>query len=182
MFLRQRETLMPNLGISGLVAAYVLIAVLLLGVSIRSDWSWKVKAAVIMLTTAFYLVTYFAYPQILGWPTAEKPPQKFRLLASYIERPDKNRGVSGAIYLWLAGIDDLSSPLPPRAYRFAYSDTLHERVLNATSKLNKGMAQLGEFDNTHDTNTGNTKNVPGSDKKSVNIIFYDLPDSLFPDR
>jgi hypothetical protein len=174
--------LMLNLGISGLVAAYVLMAVVLLGVGMRSAWSWKVKAAVIMLTTAFYLVTYFAYPQILGWPTAEKPPQKFRLLASHIERPDKNRGVSGVIYLWLAGIDDLSSPLPPRAYRFAYSDTLHQRVLNATSKLNRGIAQLGEFESNHDTNTGKTKNVPESDKKSVSIVFYDLPDSLFPDR
>ena len=173
---------MLNLGISGLVAAYVLIAVLLLGVGMRSTWSWKVKAAAIMLTTVFYLVTYFAYPQILGWPTTEKPPQKFRLLASSIERPDRSRGVNGAIYLWLAGIDDLSSPLPPRAYRFAYSVTLHERVLNATSKLNKGIAQLGEFDSNYDTYAGKIKNVPGSDEKSVNIIFYDLPDSLFPDR
>ena len=173
---------MPHLGLSGLVAAYVLIAALLLGVGIRSHWSWKVKAAVIMLTTAFYLVTYFSYPHILGWPTAEEPPQKFRLLGSYIERPDKNRGVSGTIYLWLASIDDLSSPLPPRAYRFAYTEALHERVLHASSKLNKGIAQLGEMADNHDTNAGTTKNVSGSDAESANIIFYDLPDSLFPDR
>lgn len=173
---------MLNLGISGLVAAYVLIAALLLGACIHSNWSWKIKSVVIMLTTAFYLVTYFSYPQVLGWPTAEKPPQKFRLLAAYVERPDRNRGVSGGIYLWLAGIDDLSSPLPPRAYRFAYSETLHERVLHASSKLNKGIAQLGEIDSSHDPNAGTTKNVSGMDAKSVNIIFYDLPDSLFPDR
>ena len=173
---------MPNLGISGLVAAYVLIAALLLGVGIRSNWSWKIKSVVIMLTTVFYLVTYFSYPQILGWPTAETPPRKFRLLASYVERPDGSRGVSGGIYLWLAGIDDLLSPLPPRAYRFAYSEKLHERVLNASSKLNKGIKQLGEIDNGHDMNAGKTKNVTGLDAKSANIIFYDLPDSLFPDR
>ena len=173
---------MPNLGISGLVAAYVLIAALLLGVGIRSNWSWKIKSVVIMLTTVFYLVTYFSYPQILGWPTAETPPRKFRLLASYVERPDGSRGVSGGIYLWLAGIDDLLSPLPPRAYRFAYSETLHKRVLHASSKLNKGIAQLGEIDGSHDTNAVTTKNMSGADAKSANIVFYDLPDSLFPDR
>ena len=173
---------MPYLGISGLIAAYVLIAALLIGVSLYSNWSWKIKSVVIILTSAFYLVTYFSYPQILGWPTAEQPPRKFRLLASYVERPDRPRGVSGKIYLWLAGIDDLASPLPPRAYRFAYSQLLHERVLNASSKLNKGIEQLGEIDNGHEGNAGTIKNVTGSDAKSANIIFYDLPDPLFPDR
>jgi hypothetical protein len=173
---------MLNLGISGLIAAYVLIAVLLLGIGMRSTWSWKIKAGAIILTTVFYIVTYLAFPQILGWPTSEEPPKKFRLLASYVERPDRSRDFNGAIYLWLTGIDDLSSPLPPRAYRFAYTDTLHEHVLNATSKLNKGIAQLGEFGSYYDMKEGKIKNVPESEGKSVNIIFYDLPDTLFPDR
>ena len=173
---------MFNLGIPGLITAYVLIAALLLGMGIRSVWSWKVKAAVIGVTTAFYLVTYFSYPQILGWPTLERPPQRFRLLASYIEPPDKQRGSGGAIYLWLARIDDLSSPMAPRAYRFAYSVKLHERVLNASSKLSKGTAQLGELESSNTTNTDMMKKLSESDIKAGNIIFYDLPDAMFPDK
>ena len=141
---------MLNLGTPGLIAAYVLIAALLLGISIYSSWPWKIKATVIIITTTFYGVTYFSYPQVLGWPTAEPPPQRFRLLAAYIEQPDKQRGVSGAIYLWLARIDDLSSPVVPRAYHFSYSANLYARVLNATSKIGKGIAQLGEMERGDD--------------------------------
>ena len=167
---------------SGLIAAYVLIAALLLGTGIRSGWSWKIKATVIMITTMFYLVTYFSYPQILGWPTPEQPPQRFRLLAAYVEQPDKQRGSSGAIYLWLARIDDLSSPLIPRAYRFAYSVKLHDRVLQASSKLDKGIAQLGEFETGDGGLADVVKNVSGTGAESAKMVFYDLPDAMFPDR
>ena len=173
---------MFNLGISGLITAYVLLAVLLLGIGLRSGWSWKIKSAAIIVTTAFYLVTYFSYPRLLGWPTQEQPPPRFRLLSAYVERPDQQRNVSGAIYLWLTGIDDLSTPAIPRAYRFAYSVKLHERVRKATSNLNKGIAQLGEFKDGEDEGTALDKNVSGSGANSVNIIFYDLPDTLFPER
>jgi len=173
---------MLNLGISGLIAAYVLIAALLLGFGIYSNWSWKIKSAAIIITTAFYLVTYFSYPRLLGWPVQEQPPHRFRLLAAYVERPDRQRNVSGAIYLWLAGIDDLSSPLVPRAYRFPYSVQLHDRVLKATSSLNKGNAQLGEIEDADNPRSVPDKNVSGSESKSDNIIFYDLPDTMFPDR
>ena len=173
---------MLNLGTPGLIAAYVLIAALLLGISIYSNWSWKIKATVIIITTTFYCVTYFSYPQILGWPTSEPPPQRFRLLASYIEQPDKQRGVSGAIYLWLARIDDLSLPVVPRAYRFPYSANLYARVLNASSKLSKGIVQLGEFEGSDDMPADRQKKISGSNAESVNIIFYDMLDTMFPER
>ncbi|MGH8120281.1 MAG: hypothetical protein ACRESK_06670 [Gammaproteobacteria bacterium] len=170
------------LGISGLITAYVLIAVLLLGIGIRSSWSWKIKTTAIIITTAFYLVTYYSWPRLLGWPSEEQPPQQFQLLAAYVERPDRQRGVSGAIYLWLTRIDDLSAPVVPRAYRFPYSVQLHERVLKATSSLNKGIAQLGEFEGGENGSTALNKNVSGSGEKSVNMIFYDLPDTMFPEH
>ena len=133
------------LGTTGLIAAYILIALLLLSINLYSKWSWKVKASTIIVTSFFYIITYYSFPQLLGWPTTENPPERFRLVASHVQQPDKVTGEEGYVYLWLTRIDDLSSPTPPRAYRLDYSNELHEIVINANAKLKKGIAQLGEF-------------------------------------
>ena len=154
------------LGTTGLVTAYVLIGALLLSINLYSNWSWKIKAVTIIITTMFFIITYFSYPNLLGWPTSENPPERFRLIASHVQQPNKVTGESGAIFLWLTQIDDLASSTPPRAYRMEYSNELHELVINANSILNKGIPQLGEFE----------------DQKTTDIEFYDLPDPLFPDK
>lgn len=169
------------LGITGLIAAYVLIALILLSINLYSNWSWQVKAGTIIITSVFYIVTYMSYPQLLGWPTSENPPERFRLVAAHVQQPDKITGADGAVYLWLTRIDDLSSSLPPRAYRLDYSNALHERVLNANSKLNKGIPQLGELDD-RDNIIDELREAPRSGQESVDIQFYDLPDPLFPDK
>ena len=172
---------MFSLGMTGLIAAYILIALILLSINLYSNWSWKVKAATIILTSIFYIVTYFSYPQLLGWPTSENPPERFRLIASHVQQPNKITGEDGYVYLWLTRIDDLASTNPPRAYRLDYSNELHERVINANSKLNKGIPQLGEFDD-HQNIIDELKDAPRSGQKTVKIEFYDLPDPLFPDK
>ena len=172
---------MLTLGTTGLIAAYILIALLLLSINLYSNWSWKVKALTIIITSVFYIVTYVSYPQILGWPTSDIPPERFRLIASHIQQPNKITGENGYVYLWLTQIDDLSTVIPPRAYKFDYSNELHEIVLNATSKLNKGIPQLGEFEDQKNI-IDELKEAPRSGQKSVNIQFYDLPDPLFPDK
>ncbi len=173
---------MFTLGTSGLVAAYVLIALLLLSINLYSNWSWKIKGGTIIITSLFYIITYMSFPPLLGWPTDDNPPERFRLIAGHVEQPDKLTGDKGAIYLWMTQIDDLSSSAPPRAYVFPYSNALHEVVYNATSKLNKGIPQLGEFDDEHDNIIDELKDAPRSGQKSVKIQLYDLPDPLFPDK
>lgn len=173
---------MFTLGLTGLIAAYILIALILLSINLYSNWSWKVKATTIIITSIFYIITYISYPQLLGWPTTENPPARFQLIASHIQQPNKVTGQNGYVYLWLKEIDDLSSSTPPRAYRFDYSKQLHELVLNATSKLNKGIPQLGEFDDQQNNTIEQLQEAPRSGQKSANIEFYDLPDPLFPDK
>ena len=175
---------MHTLGITGLIAAYILIALLLLSINLYSNWSWKIKGGTIIITSLFYIITYMSFPQLLGWPTSNNPPERFRLIAAHVVQPDKLTGNMGAIYLWLTQIDNLSSSAPPRAYVFPYSDALHEIIYNANSKLNKGIAQLGEFNDSHDdeNNIDKLKNAPRSGQKSVKIQLYDLPDPLFPDK
>ena len=173
---------MFTFGISGLIAAYVLIALLLLSINLYSIWSWKIKGGTIIITSLFYIITYMSFTPLLGWPTGDNPPERFRLIAGHVEQPDKLTGDEGAIYLWMTQIDDLSSTAPPRAYEFPYSNALHEVVYNATSKLNKGIPQLGEFDDEHDNIIDELKDAPRSGQKSVKIQLYDLPDPLFPDK
>lgn len=173
---------MYTLGITGLIAAYVLVALLLLSINLYSNWSWKVKAASIVVTTFFYVVTYLSFPPLLGWPTRELPPERFRLVGADIVQPDKLTGAEGMVYLWLKDLDDLSGRTQPRAYKLAYSADLHEMVLKATSKLKKGMPQLGEFKEPLDPNAREIE-LPGRlGQKSVEIDFYDLPDPLIPDK
>ena len=169
------------LGITGLVAAYVLIALLLLSINLYSNWGWKVKAGSIIVTALLYVVTYLSFPPLLGWPTGEQPPERFRLIGADIVQPDKATGAEGMIYLWLKDLDDLSGRTQPRSYKLAYSADLHEIVIAAKSKLNKGMQQLGEFKEPPDSNVQDVDARRGG-QKSVEIEFYDLPDPLFPDK
>ena len=170
---------MQNLGLSGLVGAYVLIALLLLGLVMYSNWPWKIKAGTIIITSLFYIVTYLSFPPLFGWPTYDTPPERFRLIYSYVEPPNKQTDFKGAIYLWLARIDELANPAPPRAYRLKYSESLHQLLLNTNSKLNKSIPQLGEY---HNNVIDGTKNTQSPGQKSDNIQFYDLPDPMFPDK
>jgi hypothetical protein len=168
-------------GTAGLITAYVLIGVLLLSINLYSNWSWKIKAGTIIITSVFFIITYFSYPHLLGWPTTENPPERFRLIASHVQQPNKVTGESGAVFLWLNQIDDLASNIPPRAYRLEYSNELHELIINTNSKLNKGIPQLGEFEN-HENMMDELRDAPRSGQKSADIEFYDLPDPLFPDK
>lgn len=172
---------MPTLGISGLIAAYVLIALLLLSINLYSRWSWPVKAATIIVTSAFYAVTYFSVPGLLGWPTSESLPEKFKLNAVQVVQPDKLSGDEGAIYLWVTAIRELKPGTVPRAYRLPYSDPLYEKVNEARIKMNKGMQQVGEYKKPE----GDVKileNGTRTGQVSSPVKFYDLPDPLFPDK
>ena len=43
-----------TLPLAGIVASYVLIAVLLLSLNLASRWHWGIKAAAIVITTGFF--------------------------------------------------------------------------------------------------------------------------------
>lgn len=170
-----------TLGIAGLITAYVLIAVLLLSINLYSNWSWKVKAGAIIITTAFFIISYMSFPPLLGWPTTQQPPERFKLIAVHVKQPDKVSGDEGAIYLWVTQIDDLTAYGPPRAYKLPYTDLLHEAVIKASAKLKKDIPQLGEMleegsmkADTEDTTRAGVNTVP--------VEFYDLPDPLFPEK
>ncbi len=169
-----------TLGITGIIAAYILLALLLLSINLYSKWSWHIKAATIILTSAFYIISYYSLPTLLGWPTSQNPPTQFRLLAAYVEQPDKEKNTKGAVYLWLSKIINMTELAEPRAYEFDYSAELHEKIINVNAKLHKNIKQIGEFKDPDDT--FNQVNEQKRGVKSIKIEFYDLPDPLFPDK
>jgi len=168
------------LGITGIIAAYILLALLLLSINLYSKWSWQVKAATIVLTSVFYVVTYYSLPAILGWPTSQNPPLQFRLLATHVAQPDKEKNTSGTIYLWLSKITNMTELSEPRAYEFDYSTELHEKIIHANAKLDNDIAQIGEFKEPDDI--FNEVNEQRRGVRSIKIEFFDLPDPLFPDK
>ena len=168
------------LGITGIIAAYILLALLLLSINLYSKWSWQVKAATIVLTSAFYVVTYYSLPALLGWPTSQNPPSQFRLLAAHVIQPDKEKNTSGTVYLWLSKIINMTELSEPRAYEFDYSTELHEKIINVNAKLDNDIAQIGEFKEPDDI--FNEVNEQRRGVRSIKIEFYDLPDPLFPDK
>lgn len=169
-----------TLGITGLISAYILLALLLLSINLYSKWAWPVKAMTIIITSAFYIVSYYSFPPLLGWPTSAYPPEQFRLIATHVSQPDKELGKEGSIYLWLTEIKNMTDTPEPRAYRFEYSNELHEKIISVKAKLDKDIAQMGEFKKPDDMMNQVDEQRRGV--KSVKLEFYDLPDPLFPDK
>ncbi len=169
-----------TLGISGLIAAYILLAVLLLSINLYSKWSWQLKSVTIIITSAFYIISYFSFPPLLGWPTSQKLPAHFRLLSTKVHQPDKLTGEEGSVFLWLKEVENITTRVLPRAYVLPYSSLLHEKIINVQTKIDRGIPQLGEYE--EDMMRQEVVDSSEIGKESLNIQFYDLPDPLFPDK
>lgn len=128
----------------GLAAGYILLGILLLSLNLRSAWRWKVKAAAILITGAFFILTFVALQAMLGWPTEAEPPAHFQLHAALVHEPERRARNQGRIYLWLSPkSEDGATDGPPRAYALPYSRALHEMVARARARLEEGMRVNG---------------------------------------
>jgi hypothetical protein len=171
-----------TLGIAGLAIGYLMIILLLINTLFFTPPAWLIKLILCFIVTGYSLLLYTHIPEQLGWPVAEKPPERFRLLGSYIQEPNKTMGMEGSIFLWISDLQNGVGAVTPRAYQFPYSNQLHQAVENAIIKTRKGLPQFGEI--TY------PKMVVSRLKKTNDIIglgnitleFHDLPDPLFPER
>jgi hypothetical protein len=132
--------------------AYALLGVLLLVVCVFAKVPWPVKAALVVLTSAFYVVSFFATRGLLGWSSADPLPPKFKLLAARIVEPHSLEGDPGDIHLWVEALDDDNFPSGvPRAYRLPYDAHLADRTEAAIRATADGKPQGGR---TADFGTG----------------------------
>ncbi len=138
--------MLPLGTVLGTASAYVLIAVLLLSLNLRSRWRWWIKAGSIVVTTLFFAATYTFLTSMLGWPTSSDLTQRFSLLETRLVDPDALTGETGQIFLWVDELDANNIPMPrPRALEIAYSDRMARLVRIAQERLDAGEQVMGEF-------------------------------------
>lgn len=189
------------MAIAGLVAAYAVLAVLLLSINLTSLWHWWVKAAAIVLTIAFFAVSYQSLHGLMGWPTAQQLPPRFSLVWTMVSEPSSRANSPGAIYIWAAALDRYNVPsATPRSYRLPYSDLLARKVRTAQERREQGQEVMGVLADRplppdavaarKDIKMGSAKKgeqnaaadtVPFMDD-GTRIGFQDLPPVALPDK
>ena len=185
--------------IAGLIAAYIVIAVLLLSLNLTSRWRWGIKAVAIVVTAVFFIEAYVFTHRLLGWPTNTELPGHFQVLWGKVEEPDKFTGADGAIYLWLDELDEYNIPLGvPRAHELPYSDRLAEAVLEVTEKIQEGLEVSGTaeiLDNQKSPSKEELEEITQRDDQDGSrydvdvfpddhqvIEFDDMPAPVLPDK
>lgn len=134
----------PDTVILWLSIAYALLGVLLLVICIFARIPWPLKAGAVVLTSAFYVVSFFATRGLLGWSSIDPLPPKFKLLGARIVEPHSLDGEPGAIHLWVEALDDDNFPSGvPRAYRLPYNARLAEKTEAAIKASADGKPQGG---------------------------------------
>jgi hypothetical protein len=119
--------------------SYAVVAALLLVVLIYARVPWPAKALAVVVTSAFYVVSFVGVRGLLGWASVDQLPASFKLLQSRIVEPHSLEGEPGAIYLWVEALDDTNRPSGvPRAYRIPYSDQLAEKTDKAAGQIAAG--------------------------------------------
>jgi hypothetical protein len=130
--------------ILALSISYALVGALLLVVLTYARLPWSVKAAAVVVTSAFYIVSFISVRGLLGWASVDRLPVTFKLLQARIVEPHSLEGDPGAIYLWVEALDEANRPSGvPRAYRIRYSDRLAEKADKAAGEIAAGRPQGG---------------------------------------
>lgn len=123
---------------------YALLGALLLLVLVYARLPWPAKAVAVVVTSAFYIVSFTAAQGLLGWATQDKLPPSFKLLQARIVDPHTVEGDPGSVYLWVEALDDDNRPSGvPRAYRLPYTDALADKTHAAENQIAAGHPQGG---------------------------------------
>ena len=130
--------------IVGLSVAYAIIGALLLLVLVYAHLHWSLKAVAVVVTSAFYVISFTEMRGLLGWATTARLPASFKLLQARIVEPHSLEGDPGSIYLWVEELDADNRPSAiPRAFRVPYSDALAEKTHTAENEIAAGHPQGG---------------------------------------
>ena len=82
-----------------LALSYALIGALLLVVLVYARLHWSAKAVAVVVTSAFYIVSFVGVRGLLGWASVDRLPANFKLLQARIVEPHSLEGNPGSIYL-----------------------------------------------------------------------------------
>jgi hypothetical protein len=134
----------PQTIILTLSVAYAVIGALLLLVLVYARLHWSLKAIAVIVTSAFYVVSFTEMRGLLGWASTDRLPPYFKLLKARIVEPHSLEGDPGSIYLWVEELDADHRPSGiPRAFRVPYNDTLADKTHAAENEIAAGHPQGG---------------------------------------
>jgi hypothetical protein len=133
-----------TLVVLAISVAYVVMGVVLLCMGLTSRFKWWVKGAAIVVTSVFFVESFFATKGLLGWPGNGRLPHRFQLLWTRVVEPDRKVNDPGAIYLWVEELDDNNVPSgTPRSFQLRYSVPLADKTNKAKDEIMSGNPQEG---------------------------------------
>ncbi len=165
-----------NFGHGAIVSAYVVIALILLGLGLYSTWTVRQKVFGILLVIAAYLLVYFSVPRMLGWPTDSQVPRRFELHGVYIQDPDKTTGNPGTVFFWATDLAP-GADTRPRAFRMPFKASFKSVLEEANGKLRQNIPQEGEIE-LEDELHGVPLDWTRLGQKSVKLKFKDVVANL----
>ena len=172
-----------NSEIFFIIICYAILAFLLVLFNLRTTFHWIIKSLMIIVTTTFCVLTYDSFKNLIGWPSNDNLPDRFRLVAAQIYEPNALINSEGSIFLWITDMNDLAGLSTPRSYSVRYNKEVHEKISKALVSLKNGVPQMGENINE------NKKNIISSVLKkekastvSSKLNFFDMPNQLLPEK
>lgn len=163
----------PGTGEISLVMILIFQVVLLLGLLIRSDWGWGIKATATLMAGVIFIVSYFAILDMQGWPTVDTMPDEFELLSFYVDSPNPAIGKEGSIIIWTLEEGDKIGT-KPRAYSIDYDKELHKRLQQAMKEKGDGGRMQGQ--------KRAKGKYPPSDATYDELFFYNMPIPPLPTK
>ena len=173
-----------NTEIFFIIICYIFLGFLLLIFNLRTSFHWITKSTMIIITTLFYVLTYNSFSNLLGWPSNEILPDRFRLVAAQIYEPNALINSDGSIFLWVTDMDDFAGLSTPRSYSIKYNKKVHEKISRALVNLKNGVPQMGE--NLSDNKGNIVSSLLNKEKitsaSSSKLNFFDMPNQLLPEK
>ncbi len=166
-----------------IITGYILIGFLLLLFNLRTNFHWVLKSSMIVITSLFYIFTYNSFKNLLGWPSGDDLPERFRLISAQIYEPNAIINSEGEIFLWITNMEDLAGLGIPRSYSLEYSKEVHEKISKALVNLKNGIPQMGEQSDEDKESiiSSITKKEKVIDSSSK-LNFFDMPNQLLPEK
>ena len=143
-----------NTVVIAISIAYVAMAVVLLSMGLTSRFAWWIKGGIIIVTSAFFIESFFATRSMLSWPGPGPLPHRFQLLWTRVVEPDPKVSDPGAIYLWVEELDENNVPSgTPRTFKLKYTPPLADQSNKAKDEIVAGNPQEGTSDDMEGNET-----------------------------
>ncbi len=131
-----------TLAIGGLLAGFILVLILLAFLLLSCEIRPVSKFLLVLLISAFYWVQYQSLLQYGGWPTTDRLPDEFILIASEVHEPDAGSRDQGVMYWWVR--ESNNPQQPPRVYQLPYQVDAHEQAEKVLQEQKQGAQYVGK--------------------------------------